>query len=180
MTYMGNSKFWDEKFKYRSNQLLGPEQVIVENIEGFCGTSILDIACGDGRNTMLFLSHGFNVTGIDFSEEALVRLRGFSKDYSQNLTLMQIDLANEKCLETIGHYDNAIVCHYRLSKDQLANMKNIVNSNGTLLITGFSENHVCDERIGKDELIYKTDIDVLLDDFTLVKKESLTDSRGLL
>lgn len=178
MDYMGTSKFWDKKFKSKSNKLLEPEQVIGDNIGCFSGSSVLDIACGDGRNSMLFLRRGFKVTGIDFSKEALERLKEFSKDYIDNLSLIQIDLTNEGCLENIGQYDNAIVCHYRLNKHQLKHMKNIVCQNGTLLITGFSESHVCDERIGKKELIHRSDIDVLLDDFTVVKEEIITDSRG--
>lgn len=178
MEYMGTSTFWDSKFKSRSNKLLDPEQVIVKYMNSFHGSSVLDIACGDGRNSMLFLRQGFKVTGIDFSKEALERLRGFSKGYDDKLNLMQIDLTNEKCLEDIGLHDNAIVCHYRLNNQQLAYMKNLVNPNGTLLITGFSESHVCDERIGKNELIYKSDMDVLLDDFTIAKVEDITDNSG--
>ena len=178
MEYMGTSTFWDKKFKSRPNKLLAPEQVIVNHIDNFNGSSVLDVACGDGRNSILFLRRGFKVTGIDFSKEALERIRDFSKGYNDKLNLMQIDLTNEKCLESIGLHDNAIVCHYRLNSEQLRYMKTLVNPNGTLLITGFSENHVCDERIGKNELIYKSDIDVLLDDFTIVKVENITDNRG--
>ncbi len=37
--------------------------------------SILDIGCGDGRDSVYFASLGHNVTAIDFSEEAIARVR---------------------------------------------------------------------------------------------------------
>jgi SAM-dependent methyltransferase len=35
------------------------------------GASVLDVACGTGTITQLFVQHGYNVTGIDLSEEML-------------------------------------------------------------------------------------------------------------
>jgi SAM-dependent methyltransferase len=37
--------------------------------------SILDIGCGDGRDAAYFTSLGHHVTAIDFSEEAIARVR---------------------------------------------------------------------------------------------------------
>lgn len=39
------------------------------------GCSLLDIGCGDGRDSIFFSQQGLKVTAIDFSEEAVSRLR---------------------------------------------------------------------------------------------------------
>ncbi len=39
------------------------------------GTRALDIACGEGRNSLFLARHGFTVTGVDIAETALERAR---------------------------------------------------------------------------------------------------------
>lgn len=178
MEYMGNKKFWDDKFKSRQDKILNPEQVIFNHINEFIGNSVLDIACGDGRNSMLFLRYGFNVTGLDFSKEGLKRLEVFAQEYKNHLKLIQLDLTNENCFINIGKFDNILISHYRLNSSQLKQLKNLVVPSGILLITGFNENHICNDRISKNELIYKSDINLLLEDFTIVSQEDMSDTRG--
>ncbi|MFT9496182.1 class I SAM-dependent methyltransferase [Anaerosolibacter sp.] len=79
MEYMGDKEYWEKKISNRSDHPLSPEKAIVENIACFKKGSILDIACGDGRNTLFFLENGFEATGVDFSSKALERLRMFAK-----------------------------------------------------------------------------------------------------
>ena len=79
MEYIGNEKYWDDKFVNRENKPLNPEKSIVENISYFKKGSVLDIACGDGRNTLFFLENSFEVTGVDFSSKGLERLETFAQ-----------------------------------------------------------------------------------------------------
>lgn len=74
MEYMGNKEYWDDKFANRNDKPLSPEKSVVENIGYFKMGSVLDIACGDGRNALFFTENGFKVTGVDFSSKALARL----------------------------------------------------------------------------------------------------------
>jgi SAM-dependent methyltransferase len=39
------------------------------------GCSILDVGCGDGRDSIYFSKQGLKVTAIDFSEEVIMRLQ---------------------------------------------------------------------------------------------------------
>ena len=74
MEYMGTKEFWDENFENRGEKLLDPENSLVENLAYFKKGSVLDVACGDGRNTIFLIINGFEVTGIDFSDKALDKI----------------------------------------------------------------------------------------------------------
>lgn len=178
MKYMGDSKFWDGKFRSRSDTPLKPEKSIVEHLSILQGETLLDIACGDGRNSLFLLENGFKVTGIDFSKDGLKRLKRFAGVFGDRLETKCIDLTKEDCFKDIGRFDNIVVCHYRLQEYQLKSLSNIVSKNGVVIITGFSENHTCDQRIGESELIYKKDIESLLPDFDLIEEKEEIDHRG--
>lgn len=59
MEYMGNKEYWNEKFAARNDKVLAPEKAVVENLRFFKNSSALDIACGDGRNSLFLLNNGF-------------------------------------------------------------------------------------------------------------------------
>jgi len=175
---MGDTVFWDEKFGARSENPLKPEGSIVERVKLLKGSSVLDIACGDGRNSLFLLENGFDVTGIDFSQKGLERLQKFSVKYTGKLSTHQVDLSQLECFTELDQYDNVVICHYRLMQDQLKSLADHVNQHGIVMITGFGHNHQCDERISENELIYKEDVEVLLTQFKLVEYSENTDVRG--
>src|SRR3989344_3900671 len=83
-------KKWDRVYqKYKGKRL----SVCRENASPFFTNKIdyfkhlglkkvLDAGCGDGRNLVEFAKAGFQVTGIDISEEALNRCRKNSKKWN--------------------------------------------------------------------------------------------------
>ncbi len=136
MEYMGNKKYWDEKFANRSDDPLSPEKTLVGNITYFKKGTILDIACGDGRNALFLLEKGFRVTGVDFSSKALERLNMFAKINNYTINTMQIDLIKPNSLNDIGIFDNILINHYRLSKEELTDIKNHISDKGFYLFVG--------------------------------------------
>ncbi|HAK43460.1 MAG TPA: SAM-dependent methyltransferase [Clostridium sp.] len=178
MEYMGNLEYWDEKFKNRSNKPLNPEKSLVENIKYFKNGSVLDIACGDGRNTLFLLENGFNVTGVDFSSKALSRLKTFANLKGYLVNTKQVDLSKPDSLNNIGIFDNILINHYRLNKEQLENIENHITDNGTLFICGFGHNHKTDSKIRKDDLIYSRDLEYIHKSFNLIKYVETQDNRG--
>lgn len=69
---------WNERYR-TEEYLMGdrPSKFLVESlplITGHCpGRRALDLACGEGRNSIFLASRGFAVTGVDISEEALAK-----------------------------------------------------------------------------------------------------------
>ncbi|WP_250674426.1 methyltransferase domain-containing protein (plasmid) [Paraclostridium ghonii] len=178
MEYMGNKEFWNDKFKNREDSILSPEKSIVENINYFKKGSILDIACGDGRNTLFLVKKGFKVTGIDFSHKAIERLNIFAKRNNYLVDTKLIDLSKRKSLNNIGIFDNVLINHYRLSKDQLSYIGTHISDGGTLFVCGFGHKHTVDSRIRKEDLIQNIDFEDVYKLFELVKYIENEGERG--
>src|SRR5690554_6589730 len=102
MEYMGDKRFWDEKFANRNDNPLSPEKSLVDCVRYFKEGTILDIACGDGRNSLFLLKEGFKVTGVDFSIKALERLQMFAKRSNYVVNTVRIDLSKLNSLNDIG------------------------------------------------------------------------------
>lgn len=176
MTYMGDKDFWQSKFLLRGENRLSPEAGIVNYINKFKHGSVLDIACGDGRNSLFFLENDFKVTSIDFSEEALERLKTFSQVLAYPAKTYLRDLTYEDCLNDLGIYDNIIICHYRFK--HMNRISQHMKSKAILYVTGFGPKHICDEKIKKDDLIDPRDFNDLKEEFELLDFIENDDKRG--
>jgi len=178
MEYMGDERFWDGKFASRDDNLLSPEKSLVDHIAYFKEGTVLDIACGDGRNSLFLLEKGFKVTGVDFSSKALERLEMFAKRNNYVVNKIKIDLSKLNALNDIGVFDNIIINHYRLSKKQLANIKDHISDNGILFVSGFGHKHQVDSRIRIQDLIQPSDFEDVKKSFDLIKYIENKDERG--
>lgn len=178
MQFIGNKKYWEEKFAGRGDKQLSPEKSVVENIGYLKKGSVLDIACGDGRNGLFLIENGFKVTGVDFSSKALERFKMFAERKNYSLNTKQIDLSEANSLKDIGTFDNVLINHYRLSKDQLLDIESHIIGGGILFICGFGHKHKVDHKIRKEDLIQETDFEDVKKSFQLIKYSENEDDRG--
>ena len=175
---MGNERYWNEKFKNRGEQILPPDKMLIEHINYLRNGSVIDIACGDGRNTFYLLKKGFTVTGIDFSEKALERLRYFANEENLSVMTSKVDLTHNDAFKNLGLFDNAVINHYRLNTQLLESLKHHIRQEGIVYISGFSEKHKTDSRIREIDLIQKSDIESMQNNFELIKYTETEDERG--
>lgn len=178
MEYMGDKRFWDKKFANRNDNPLSPEKSLVDSIGYFKEGTILDIACGDGRNSLFLLEKGFKVTGVDFSSKALERLEMFARRDNYVVNTMKIDLSKLNSLNDIGIFDNILINHYRLSKEGFADIGNHISDNGILFICGFGHKHQVDSKIREQDLIQPSDFEDVKISFELIQYIEDIDERG--
>ncbi|MBI9014665.1 MAG: methyltransferase domain-containing protein [Clostridiales bacterium] len=178
MDYIGNINYWDTKFKSRGESLLEPDTELIDNVDILSKGSVLDIACGDGRNSLFLLKKGFNVTGVDFSSEALDRLNHFVKLYKHEISTVKVNLNSENSLDSIGCFDNIIINHYRLPVHQMKSISNRLKKDGILFITGFGHKHIPDEKIKDGDLIRESDFEYLNHKMKLIHYNEYSDARG--
>lgn len=158
MEYMGNRNFWEQKFLSRSDSQLPPEALLIEDAAFFKEKgSVLDLACGDGRNALFLAGNGFEVTAVDFSEAALNRLKRFAEKEKLTVYTQQIDLCCEENFDSLGNFDMIVCNHYRLLYKTAMQLKKHLTKNGILWINGFAECPQDNPAIRQSDLIVKED-----------------------
>lgn len=92
---MLEENYWDNIW---NNQNIGePNNFAISTFnkikdKGF--VTLLDLGCGDGRDSLFFASKGLNVTSIDFSKFAINNLNKLSKEKSLNINSIKHDITN--------------------------------------------------------------------------------------
>ena len=56
------------------------------------GTRALDIACGEGRNSVFLAQQGFAVTGLDISDIGLEKAEQMARDFGLSIRFQRVDL----------------------------------------------------------------------------------------
>ncbi|MGN0350912.1 MAG: class I SAM-dependent methyltransferase [Roseburia sp.] len=178
MEYMGDSHWWNERFKIRKLTIMQHEKCLEEDMKYFSPTgNVLDIACGDGRNAIYLAELGYDVHAIDFSEEALNRLNYFCKEKNLKVKTDLVDLATWEGFTDSNKYDVIIINHYRLDPKLYTKLIDCLNTGGFLWVNGFREVPNDNPNITKSDLLSVEDF-LALCNYTLYnKKEYEIDNR---
>jgi len=78
----------------------------------------------------------------------------------------------------MGIFDNILVNHYRLSKQQLKDIQSHITEEGILFVSGFGYKHKADSKIRKEHLIQPTDFEDISKFFELIEYNENQDDRG--
>lgn len=178
MEYMGDKTYWDSKVEIRGDSLLSPEKALINNIGYLKKGTVLDVACGDGRNTLYLLQKGFDVIGVDFSNKALERLNAFATRAGYEIETKQVDLSGSNSLNELNNFDNIVINHYRANKEVLKEISKHINDDGILFVCGFGHKHKVDSKIRQEDLILESDFEEIKNMFDLIKYEENEDERG--
>jgi SAM-dependent methyltransferase len=108
------------------------------------GASLLDVACGYGRNAVFFAARGAHVTAVDRNEDAINRLQSLP-----NIDARLIDIEGDGTASAWpfapSTFDAVIVCNY-LWRPTFAAMLASLKPGGVLLYETFMRGN---ERYGK-------------------------------
>lgn len=163
MNYMGDSIWWNERFKNRKLSIMQHEKCLEADISKFFPKEgkVLDIACGDGRNSIYLSKLGYDVKAIDFSSEALNRLNYFVQKDDLHIRTDCIDLSNINTFYNNDKYDVIIINHYRLEPRLYSELEKILNIGGLLWVNGFREIPQDNPNIKEDDIIIEKDFEGL-------------------
>jgi SAM-dependent methyltransferase len=84
---------WDER--YGVEELIfksEPNRFLVEEVESLSPGRALDLACGEGRNSVWLASKGWRVTGVDFSPVGLAKAMRFASERSLEAEWVEADV----------------------------------------------------------------------------------------
>lgn len=120
------------------------------------GSNMLDVACGRGRHSLTLANLGFNVTGIDLSEQSISAAKAFESD---SLEFFQHDMRQPF---RINYYDYAFnfftsFGYFRTRREHDAAIRTIARSihlEGTLVIDYLNVHYA------EDHMVHEADIEV--------------------
>lgn len=95
------NNYWNDYYNSKIQRLPNSEfsNFVLNKIEKY--SSLIDIGCGDGRDTHFFSENGIYTKGIDFSSETIKKNKPYSNRF---LSFKQIDLLNiNKLDENFDH-----------------------------------------------------------------------------
>lgn len=107
---------WDTRFK-SEECVLGttPSQYLLDNIDLIMslvpGRKALDIACGEGRNSIFLAKRGFQVVGLDISAAGLEKGRQWMERERVQVDFRQANLERHEFSE---QYDLILNCNFLL------------------------------------------------------------------
>jgi tellurite methyltransferase len=88
---------WDERYSGPENFFsFGPSRLLAASLQQVLslvpGKRALDLACGEGRNSIFLAQHGFEVTGVDISPRGLERARRQAAAVGVTVDFIEADL----------------------------------------------------------------------------------------
>jgi 2-polyprenyl-3-methyl-5-hydroxy-6-metoxy-1,4-benzoquinol methylase len=69
-----------------------PNRFLVAEVAGLPVGRALDLAAGEGRNSVWLAEQGWDVTAVDFSDAALTKARELARTRSVPLRLVEVDV----------------------------------------------------------------------------------------
>ena len=93
------------------------------------GRKALDIACGEGRNSIFLARRGFAVTGIDISEEGLAKAARWATEEGLEIAFLRADLEGYRFT---GSYDLILNFNFLL-RDLIPKMVAALSPGGVIL-----------------------------------------------
>lgn len=133
---MSDREKWDERYS-ESGYAMGaePSAFLVEHLDVIAreapGRAALDVACGEGRNSIALARAGFDVLGVDISDAGLEKARDRARREGLAITFERLDLSAEELPQ--GPFDVIIVFNY-LQRDLLPKFYARLSAGGFLVM----------------------------------------------
>ncbi|MGB1004143.1 MAG: class I SAM-dependent methyltransferase [Salibacteraceae bacterium] len=181
-------KNWFDSFYYHKlyrHRNTSEAQMFIDNIIEFIhpqvGSSILDLACGKGRHSFYLNKKGFNVVGVDLSENSI---KEASKNANKSLHFYQMDMREIDCQQTFDLVVNMFTSfgYFQHKSDNvkvLHGIHKVLNPGGFLMIDFLNaskviQNLVPEEKKEIDNVSFT--INRMIEDQTVVKKIQVLDN----
>ncbi len=107
---------WD--LRYTGTELLWhaePNRFLVEETADLEAGSVLDVACGEGRNAIWLAERGWRATGVDFSSVALAKARRFAATRGVDVGWVEADV---RTWSPVGSFDLVALLYIHLPSPQ--------------------------------------------------------------
>lgn len=138
---MKDKTYWNAYYeKDLAEMEKAPSDFLVSHAGSLRKGKTLELACGAGRNSLYLASNGFNVEATDFSDVAIAKAQTKARAEGKEVDFKVQGL--DFFLMPIQKYDTVVVVDYKCSGRLLDEIKKGLVIGGTLLIEGYTYNHL--------------------------------------
>jgi len=163
---VSDAAHWDDR--YRTTEFIWktePNQFLPPEVADLAPGRALDVACGEGRNAVWLATHGWDTTGIDFSDVGLTKAAGLAE---ANGVVVEWICSDVTTWRPQSHFDLVLVFYLQLPAQQRAAAFGVAASalapGGTLLIVGHDLLNLAEGRGGpQNPAVLYTPDDVKVD-----------------
>ena len=159
---------WDSR--YRGTDLVwgaAPNIWVEREIAGLNPGRALDLACGEGRNSIWLAARGWQVTGVDFSAAALAKAETLARGHHPPVTV-DWHCADATTFQSSTSFDLALLAYVQLPAPErlkaIMSAWNCLAPDGTLLVIAHHSDNVT-EGVGgpQDPAVRYSERDVIAD-----------------
>jgi SAM-dependent methyltransferase len=163
-----SARDWDDR--YRGTDLVWsatPNRWVAEETATLTPGRALDLACGEGRNSIFLAQQGWDVTGVDFSGEAIAKSHRLALAQQPPITI-DWRRADATQFDEPNSYDLAMLVYLQLSAPQRreairAGWQSLRPGGVLLVIAHHSDNLAAGVGGPQDPVVLYTQDDVLAD-----------------
>ena len=131
---------WDNKYA-KENYLFGREAIpfLQDHVDLLPKGPVLDLAMGEGRNGVFLAAKGYQVTGVDISEEGLKKAQALAAERGVTLKTVVADLDT---YDIPPNTFDVIICTYYLQRDLFPKIAEALKPGGMALIETYTIDHL--------------------------------------
>ncbi len=140
------------------------------------GGKALDIAAGEGRNSVFVASLGYEVISMDISEIALAKAQRLANEKNVKITTLSTDLDNSSLPE--NEYD-LVLCFNFLERKLFPEIRKTLRSGGILFYETFNVDYLKYSRFKKEWVLEQNELLKVFNDFRILRyREVDEDPKG--
>jgi tellurite methyltransferase len=136
------SKFYDEKYKaeelYWGKQPSSIARILFQKYPPQEGQTLLDVGCGEGRDSVFFARNGYQVTGFDASTEGVKKARAWADELRLTIDFFQADINEFRIQDFYDVVFASGALHYitqPLREEIISNYKRFTTAGGLHALT---------------------------------------------
>ena len=128
---------WEARWLAGASAPGAPEPFLVRTAATLPAGPVLDVAAGNGRNALWLAALGRAVTALDIAPAAIARLQAAAGERQLSVATRQADLDATDALAGLGPFATLLVCRFKPSAVQWANLAAALQPGGQVLLCSF-------------------------------------------
>ena len=167
---------WNKKYDSES-YLFGkhPIKFLYDHTHLLPKGRVLDIAMGEGRNGVYLAAQGFDVIGLDISEEGLKKAEHLARENNVTIETRVVDLETVQLKKSAF---DVIICSYYMQRDLFSQMKAALKSGGMVLVETYNIDYLKYNAHFKTEwALNENELLNSFQDFKILRYQSVDDGK---